>query len=79
MRGVETDYEPLDLYSGDMTRMTTAMQALWGLWSSSGGESNNWRVFVDGQAISVTEVSRSKLDQIIADRVGIQDSRCRRQ
>jgi inositol-pentakisphosphate 2-kinase len=57
MRGIETEYDPLDLYSDDMSRMDTAMQALWGLWSSSGGDSNNWRVFVDGQVIGVTEVS----------------------
>jgi inositol-pentakisphosphate 2-kinase len=56
MRGIETEYNPLDLYSGDMGRMDTAMQALWGLWSSSGGNSNNWRVFVDGQVIGVHEV-----------------------
>jgi inositol-pentakisphosphate 2-kinase len=63
MRGVETEYEPLDLYSGDMDKMATAMQALWGLWSSSGGKSNSWRVFVDGQAIGVTEVRLSTSDQ----------------
>jgi inositol-pentakisphosphate 2-kinase len=56
MRGIETEYDPLDLYSGDMSRMDTAMQALWALWSSSGGDSNNWRVFVDGQVIGVHEV-----------------------
>lgn len=57
MRGVETEYNPLDLYSDDISRMDTAMQALWGLWSSSAGKSNNWRVFVDGQVIGVHEVS----------------------
>lgn len=56
MRGIETKYDPLDLYSDELSRMGTAMQALWGLWSSSGGDSNNWRVFVDGQAIGVHEV-----------------------
>jgi len=59
MRGIETEYDPLDLYSDDMSRMDTAMQALWGLWSSSGGGSNNWRVFVDGQVIGVHEVGSS--------------------
>jgi hypothetical protein len=68
MRCVETEYDPLDLYSDDMGRMDTAMQALWGLWSSSGGNSNNWRVFVDGQVIGVHEVGSFFLvNLIIAD------------
>jgi len=72
MRGVETEYNPLDLYSDDMSRMNTAMQALWGLWSSSGGNSNNWRVFVDGQVIGVHEVGPFFLvKMIIADIRGI--------
>ena len=57
MRGVITEYEPLDLYSGDEKRMETAMQALWNLWSTSEGQSNSWRVFVNGQAVEVGEVS----------------------
>lgn len=77
MRGIETEYEPLDLYSGDIGRMGTAMQALWGMWSSSGGKSNNWRVFVDGQAIDVTEVSPIPDLLVLAERVGVQGSRCR--
>ena len=74
MRGVETEYDPLDLYSDDLSRMATAMQALWGLWSSSGGDSNNWRVFVDGQAIGVHEVCLFSLGiphRVIADGRGI--------
>jgi inositol-pentakisphosphate 2-kinase len=61
MRGTLTEYEPLDLYSGNEDKMTSAMQALWGLWSSSGGQSNSWRVFVDGKAIGVEEVSPIQL------------------
>jgi len=57
MRSVITEYEPLDLYSGDEKRMETAMQALWNLWSTSEGQSNSWRVFVNGQAVEVGEVS----------------------
>lgn len=72
MRGIETEYDPLDLYSDDMSRMDTAMQALWGLWSSSGGDSNNWRVFVDGQVIGVHEVGLfSLVSRIVADSRGI--------
>jgi len=72
MRGIETEYDPLDLYSDDMSKMDTAMQALWGLWSSSGGDSNNWRVFVDGQVIGVHEVSLFPLtSRIVADSRGI--------
>ena len=56
MRSVITEYEPLDLYSGDEKRMETAMQALWNLWSTSEGQSNSWRVFVNGQAVEVGEV-----------------------
>jgi inositol-pentakisphosphate 2-kinase len=57
MRGTTTSYEPLDLYSGDEDRIKTAIGALWDLWSSSDGQSNNWRVFVDGKAIGPDEVS----------------------
>lgn len=57
MRGIVTKYEPLDLYSGDEKRMETAMQALWNLWSTSEGQSNSWRVFVNGQAVGAGEVS----------------------
>jgi len=72
MRGIETEYDPLDLYSDDMNRMDTAMQALWGLWTSSAGKSNNWRVFVDGQVIGVHEVSFFPLtSRVVADSRGI--------
>jgi hypothetical protein len=72
MRGTETEYDPLDLYSDDMGRMDTAMQALWGLWSSSAGKNNNWRVFVDGQVIGVHEVSLLSLTSWMnANRRGI--------
>jgi inositol-pentakisphosphate 2-kinase len=57
MRGVETTYDPLDLYSGDEGRMESAVSALWGLWESSAGKSNNWRVFVDGKAVGPKNVS----------------------
>jgi inositol-pentakisphosphate 2-kinase len=56
-RGVDTTYDPLDLYSGDEARMRTAISALWDLWETSKGQSNNWRVFVDGKAASPNEVS----------------------
>ena len=74
MRGIQSEYNPLDLYSGDTSRMTIAMQALWGLWSLSGGKSNNWRVFVDGQAIDINEVSFLISNKVDADITGIQDS-----
>jgi len=36
--------------------MMKALDGLWGLWSRTGGEGNNWRVSVDGKEISPAEV-----------------------
>ncbi|KAF7317203.1 Inositol-pentakisphosphate 2-kinase [Mycena chlorophos] len=48
----ETAYCPLDLYSGDEDRMRTALEALWDGWERSGGEGNNFRVFLDGKRLA---------------------------
>lgn len=57
LRGRASEYEPLDLYSGDECRIKQAITSLWGLCQDSDGQSNSWRVFVDGQSVSVDHVS----------------------
>ncbi|KAF7326188.1 Inositol-pentakisphosphate 2-kinase [Mycena kentingensis (nom. inval.)] len=74
---VSEEYCPLDLYSGDKTRMRMALDALWQAWSRSHGTVNNLRVFVKGQKLqpdAVSPVSPSGVDiltqlqpQLIAD------------
>lgn len=56
LRGKASEYEPLDLYSGDKDRMNQAISSLWGLWQESDGHSNSWRVFVDGKSVDVDRV-----------------------
>lgn len=52
-RGAEVSegYCPLDLFSGDADRIRKALTALWDSWVSTGGSSNNLRVFVEGQML----------------------------
>ncbi|KAF7295572.1 NmrA domain-containing protein [Mycena indigotica] len=45
---VATEYCPLDLYSGEETRVRHALEVLWEAWISSEGAVNNLRLFVDG-------------------------------
>ncbi|WVW84830.1 hypothetical protein I302_106865 [Kwoniella bestiolae CBS 10118] len=47
----EGKFCPLDLYSGDESRMRKAINGLWGIWQESGGKENNWRVFVNGERV----------------------------
>ncbi|KAJ6490689.1 inositol-pentakisphosphate 2-kinase [Mycena vitilis] len=48
-------YCPLDLFSGDESRMKTALNSLWDAWASSNGTINNFKVFVRGKRISPTD------------------------
>ncbi|KAJ6531190.1 inositol-pentakisphosphate 2-kinase [Mycena capillaripes] len=45
-------YCPLDLFSGDESRMKTALNGLWDAWVNSDATINNFKVFVRGQKIS---------------------------
>ncbi|WWC88520.1 uncharacterized protein L201_003431 [Kwoniella dendrophila CBS 6074] len=47
----DVQFDPLDLYSGDETKMGNAIKGLWSNWRQSEGKENNWRVFVDGQRV----------------------------
>jgi inositol-pentakisphosphate 2-kinase len=49
-------YCPLDLFSGDESRMKTALNSLWHAWSDSDGTINNFKVFVRGRRILPAEV-----------------------
>ncbi|GAA5829733.1 hypothetical protein JCM11251_000263 [Rhodosporidiobolus azoricus] len=48
----ENGYCPLDLYSQDGRRIQTALDCLCDGWARSEGESNNFRVFLDGKKLS---------------------------
>ncbi|GAA5953915.1 hypothetical protein JCM3765_000690 [Sporobolomyces pararoseus] len=48
---------PLDLYSGDESRIRRAVDSLFSLWEDSNGESNNFRIFVDGQRVEPADPS----------------------
>lgn len=48
---VALGYCPLDLYSGDATRVEKALRALWDVWIGTGGKVNNLKVFVEGKIV----------------------------
>lgn len=50
-------YCPLDLYSGDETRVARAVSALWKAWEVSEGAANNLRFFYEGTRVEPTDVS----------------------
>ncbi|KAJ7264995.1 inositol-pentakisphosphate 2-kinase [Mycena haematopus] len=50
-------YCPLDLFSGDESRMKTALNGLWDAWLDSNGTINNFKVFVRGRKILPEECS----------------------
>lgn len=52
-------YCPLDLYSGEEVRVTSAVRALWDGWRSSHGQANNLRLFLDGCRLEPDDVSPS--------------------
>jgi len=50
-------YCPLDLFSGDETRVEKALRDLWDGWVDSNGSINNMRVFAYGKMLKPTQVS----------------------
>ncbi|KAJ7217091.1 inositol-pentakisphosphate 2-kinase [Mycena pura] len=60
---VSLDYCPLDLYSGDESRVMKALNALWDAWKESDGAVNNLKVFVRGNKIDPAE-QHSILDMV---------------
>ncbi|KZT52737.1 hypothetical protein CALCODRAFT_501925 [Calocera cornea HHB12733] len=44
-------YCPLDLYSGEESRVRRALEQLWEDWMATGGRLNNFRVFVRGERV----------------------------
>ena len=49
--GSRSAYDPLDLFSGEETRVLRALGALWDAWEMSGGRKNNFRIFLDGKVV----------------------------
>ena len=49
-------YCPLDLFSGDKSRMTQAIHSLWDAWADSNGTVNNLKIFVRDKMIKPAEV-----------------------
>ena len=56
---VASEYCPLDLYSGDETRIVKAIHALWDGWISSNATVNNLKIFARGNFLRPSEVSFS--------------------
>ena len=54
---VLNEYCPLDLFSGDETRVVKAIHALWGGWISSDATANNLKIFARGKFLKPSEVS----------------------
>ena len=54
---VASEYCPLDLFSGDETRIFKAIHALWGSWISSDATANNLKIFARGKFLKPSEVS----------------------
>ncbi|KAG5647307.1 hypothetical protein DXG03_000845 [Asterophora parasitica] len=54
---VPLGYCPLDLFSGDETRIRTAIYGLWAAWDESKGTVNNLKIFVRGRKITRDEAS----------------------
>ena len=52
-----SEYCPLDLFSGDETRIIKAIHALWGGWISSNATANNLKIFARGKFLKPSEVS----------------------
>lgn len=53
----DAGYCPIDLYSGDETRVRKALAGLWNTWSKTDGKKNNLRVNIDGKAVLPSNVS----------------------
>ncbi|GAA5829716.1 hypothetical protein JCM11251_000258 [Rhodosporidiobolus azoricus] len=53
----ENGYCPLDLYSRDGRRVRRALDCLYDGWARLEGESNNFRVFLDGKKLSLQDIS----------------------
>lgn len=56
-KGTVTDYCPLDLYSGDETRVRKAIRSLWDGWVASDATLNNLKIFARGKFIKPAKVS----------------------
>ncbi|KAF8911032.1 inositol-pentakisphosphate 2-kinase [Gymnopilus junonius] len=64
---VATDYCPLDLFSGDESRMTKAISSLWNAWAASNGSINNLKIFARGKVVKPSEAWRTLKDEVTAE------------
>ncbi|KAG9021106.1 Inositol-pentakisphosphate 2-kinase [Tulasnella sp. JGI-2019a] len=53
---LSTHYCPLDLYSGEESRVRKALQALCDAWVESDGSLNNLKIFAAGKRVSPSNV-----------------------
>jgi inositol-pentakisphosphate 2-kinase len=49
-------YCPLDLFSNDEDRMSSAIHALWNAWNDSNGTINNLKIFRNGRLLHPSDV-----------------------
>ncbi|KAF7337935.1 Inositol-pentakisphosphate 2-kinase [Mycena venus] len=69
---VSSGYCPLDLFSGDETRMKAALNSLWDAWSDSDGTTNNFKVFISGKKILPAE--RASIVGVVNDMADPKDA-----
>ena len=64
-----SEYCPLDLFSGDETRILKAIHALWGSWISTNATTNNLKIFSRGNILKPSQVSFLFLSSVLLDSV----------
>lgn len=52
-----TEYCPLDLFSGDKSRILKGIHSLWDAWAASNATVNNLKIFARGKFVTPSEVS----------------------
>lgn len=52
----DTEYCPLDLFSGDECRILKAIHNLWNAWVASNATINNLKIFAGGKFLTPSEV-----------------------
>lgn len=54
---IVTEYCPLDLFSGNESRVLKAIRDLWDAWIASDATVNNLKIFAGGKFVKPSEVS----------------------
>jgi inositol-pentakisphosphate 2-kinase len=63
---VSLGYCPLDLYSGEESRVLRAIHSLWDAWIGTSGHINNLRVFVGGNMVKPSSLVSCSINPLVA-------------